>query len=217
MMEILEQRAKNYAVADEIRFSKYDKYVASVNALTNDAYLKDLRLHVKRRGFETQTQFANPVFQNNQRWVLENKRLNQLISQSTFDLALRNRNQARSKFNRSFPNKFSAVQKAKSKLTSATTAALVAKELKKIKQTASLIRQLQAEAHRLRFFEKEFDLVSKDVQTKRAEVLSLENELAQLSRYSQGRRLRVNNVKKGFVSRIRMATQEIADAQKSKC
>lgn len=217
LMRTLEERAKNYRLMDEIRFSRDKQYVKSVNALTNDGYLRELRTHVEAKGFETQTRFANPIFANNKRFVTENEQLQKQVEESSISGTAAERKKEQRLFNNAVPRKFKAVQEIRSELKSAATRAQVTKNLKAIRQYAQWIRQLELEAHLLQFYETEFVVVKKDVAKKQIQVDELRKEEEGLERYLTNRRERVFNEKKNVVDSTRTATTDIIRAQRSKC
>ncbi len=217
LMRTLEERAKNYRLMDEIRFSRDKQYVKSVDALTSDEYMAELRKHVAAKGFETETRFANPIFANNRRFVTENERLERRIEEGSITGTAAERKKEQRLFNNAVPRKFKAVTEIRSQLKSAATRAQVTKDLKAIRQYAKWIRQLELEAHLLQFYESEFVVVKKDVATKQAEVNALLKEEERLERYLTARKERVFNEKKNVVDNTRAATTDIIHAQRAKC
>lgn len=217
LMRTLEERAKNYRLMDEIRFSRDEEYVRSVDALTSDGYMAELRAHVKARGFESRTRFSNPIFENNKRYVDENERLAQQIRDARISGTKEEREKERKKFNAVVPRKYRAVRQITSQLKSAATRALASTEIKLIRRLAQWIRQLELEAHLLQFYESEFVLVKNDVAKKQNEVNELRNREEVLERYLIERRERVFEEKKNIVDTTRAATTDIIRAQRSKC
>lgn len=216
-MEVLNQRSKNYAIMDEIRFSQKKSYVKSINRITSNAYLSELREHVRKKGIEKRTRFANPIFQKAATFAAENKRLKDLLSIKNVAAAKKKRNTARKKFDTVFTAKWKSIQNAKSKLSSAATKKEVSGYIKDVKKFVKYVRQLQAEAHRLQFFESEFTALSKEVSDKKKVVDKLRQELKGRETYLTNRRSRVSNIKQLLISRVTTATDEVKKAQDRQC
>lgn len=216
-MEVLEQRAKNYAIMDEIRFSEDKSYVNSVNRITGDKYMSELRLHVAKKGYETQTRFANPLFQKDAAVRADNNRLRAILSIDNLKAARRQRNTERQRFDVVFTKQWKEIQKARSKLKSAVTRQTVAGYINDVRTFSKYVRQLQAEAHKLQFIESEFTILSRDVLKKRKEVESVKAQLAEAETTLVKRRSSVSDVKKTLISKVKRATDAVKNAQDRSC
>lgn len=217
MKKVLAKRTINSDLKNEIRFSRDKDYVRSVNRLTDATYLRELKAYIKARGFDTKTRFKNPVFLKNLAVLKENMLLEKKLKSTYTDGTLKERNKYRARFNNRVPRRLAAVERAKSLLKSKATAKKVAADLREIKKQARYVRQLQAEAHRLLFIEREFVQVRDEVKEKQREIEKWRLGVSTLAKKRSRKRELLSSSKRSLVNEMRMATIEVTKVQKNIC
>lgn len=217
MMQVLEQRRVNYGLMNEIRFSKQRDYVRAVDKLTDPKFERELKAHVKAKGFESKTQFKNPVFEKERGYLKENTELARKAAKGGDKKPKSERNKWKGRFNKDFGRKWKAITSAKSYLKSRLTRKIVDKYIQDIKKEANYVRQLQADAHRMRFLEKEKVVGRKGVDEKKKAVSKLRSEQRKRQEYRAKRRLRLTNSKRELIRKMRDVTKEVSRAQSRRC